>query len=136
MIDSKEGEKLDPAYDFEDYRDKANRHINEHGNTLAIYKLTHNIPLGVGDYSELERVLTSELGSREDYAREFGDTPFGSLVRKSAAGIMTQLCRRSRLHQRFLTESEADCLCPQGHRLRRAEWLYGKCDRSAQAALR
>ena len=40
------------------------------------------------------------------------------------------------LHQRFLTESEADCLCPQGHRLRRAEWLYGKCDRSAQAALR
>ena len=69
---------------FEDYRDKVNRYINEHGNTLAIYKLTHNIPLGAGDYSELERVLTSELGSREDYAREFGDTPFGLLVRKIA----------------------------------------------------
>ena len=84
VIDSKEGEKLDAAYDFEDYREKVNRYINEHGNTLAIYKLTHNIPLGVGDYSELERVLTSELGSREDYAREFGDTPFGLLVRKIA----------------------------------------------------
>ena len=84
VIDSKEGEKLDPAYDFEDYRDKVNRYINEHGNTLAIYKLTHNIPLGAGDYSELERVLTSELGSREDYTREFGDTPFGLLVRKIA----------------------------------------------------
>ena len=84
VIESKEGEKLDPAYDFEDYRDKVNRYINEHGNTLAIYKLTHNIPLGTGDYSELERILTSELGSREDYAREFGDTPFGLLVRKIA----------------------------------------------------
>jgi len=38
----------------------------------------------VGDYNELERVLTSELGSREDYVREFGDTPFGLLVRKIA----------------------------------------------------
>lgn len=84
VIDSKEGEKLDPAYDFEDYREKVNRYINEHGNTLAIYKLTHNIPLGAGDYSELERVLTSELGSREDYVREFGNTPFGLLVRKIA----------------------------------------------------
>ena len=38
----------------------------------------------MGDYSELERVLTSELGSREDYVREFGDTPFGLMVRKIA----------------------------------------------------
>lgn len=61
-----------------------NRYVNEHGNTLAIYKLTHNIPLAMGDYQELERVLTSELGSKEDYAREFGDTPFGLLIRKIA----------------------------------------------------
>ena len=60
------------------------RYVNEHGDTLAIYKLTHNIPLAMGDYQELERVLTSELGSKEDYAREFGDTPFGLLIRKIA----------------------------------------------------
>ena len=58
--------------------------MNDHVNTLAIYKLTHNIPLAMGDYQELERVLTSELGSKEDYAREFGDTPFGLLIRKIA----------------------------------------------------
>lgn len=29
-------------------------------------------------------MLTSELGSKEDYEREFGDTPFGLLVRKIA----------------------------------------------------
>lgn len=84
IIDQQEGVQLDPAYDFEDYRVKVNRYVNEHGNTLAIYKLTHNIPLAIGDYQELERVLTSELGSKEDYEREFGDTPFGLLVRKIA----------------------------------------------------
>ncbi len=38
----------------------------------------------MGDYQELERVLTNELGSQEDYEREFGNTPFGLLVRKIA----------------------------------------------------
>ena len=75
---------MDAPYDFEDYRAKVNRYINEHGNTMAIHKLTHNIPLSMGDYQELERVFTSELGSKEDYAREFGDTPFGLLIRKIA----------------------------------------------------
>lgn len=84
IIDSQEGVQLDTVYDFEDYRAKVNRYVNEHGNTLAIYKLTHNIPLAAGDYQELERVLTSELGSKEDYKREFGDTPFGLLIRKIA----------------------------------------------------
>ena len=84
IIDSQEGVQLEAAYDFEDYRAKVNRYVNEHGNTLAIYKLTHNIPLTIGDYQELERVLTSELGSKEDYKREFGDTPFGLLIRKIA----------------------------------------------------
>ena len=84
VIDRQEGEVLEEPYDFEDYRAKVNRYVNEHGNTLAIHKLTHNIPLAIGDYQELERVLTSELGNKEDYAREFGDTPFGLLVRKIA----------------------------------------------------
>lgn len=79
-----EGQALEAAYDFEDYRAKVNRYVNENGNTLAIYKLTHNIPLTSDDYNKLEQVLTSELGSKEDYAREFGDTPFGLLIRKIA----------------------------------------------------
>ena len=79
-----EGVLLEQAYDFEDYRDKVNRYIGEHGDTLAIYKLTHNIKLSLGDYQTLERVFTSELGSKEDYEREFGETPFGLLVRKVA----------------------------------------------------
>ncbi|MBE6929896.1 MAG: DUF4145 domain-containing protein [Ruminococcaceae bacterium] len=84
VIDVQEGNPLDPAYDFEDYRAKVNRYVNEHSDHAAIHKLTHNIPLTSNDYSELERILTEELGSREDYQREYGDTPFGLLVRKIA----------------------------------------------------
>jgi len=84
IISLEEGEPLGTAYDFEDYRAKVNRYIHENGNSLAIHKLTHNIPLTALDYGELERALTEELGSREDYAREFGETPFGLLVRSIA----------------------------------------------------
>ena len=84
ILSRQEGNLLEAAYDFEDYRAKVSRYVNEHGDTLAIYKLTHNVPLSSGDYQELSRVLTSELGSHEDYQREFGDTPFGLLIRKIA----------------------------------------------------
>ena len=84
VTEQQEGVQMEAAYDFEDYRAKVNRYVNEHGDTLAIHKLTHNIPLSQVDYQELERILTSELGSREDYVREFGDTPFGLLIRKIA----------------------------------------------------
>ena len=84
VIESSEDVPIDQGFTFEDYKKKVNRYVEENGNTLAIYKLTHNIQLTQGDYQELERVLTEELGSREDYQREYGDTPFGLLIRKIA----------------------------------------------------
>lgn len=84
VMEQQEGVLLDQAYDFEDYRQKVNRYVEEHGNQLAIHKLKHNLPLTEIDYRELEHILTVELGSREDYRREFGDTPFGLLIRKIA----------------------------------------------------
>lgn len=38
----------------------------------------------VKNYQHLEKIFTGELGTREDYKKEFGDTPFGLLVRKMA----------------------------------------------------
>lgn len=84
VTDRQEGTPLAPPYDFEDYRAKVSRYVTDHRDTLAIHKLTHNIPLSSGDYLELERIFTSELGSKEDYEREFGETPFGLLIRKIA----------------------------------------------------
>ena len=85
VLEQTEGKALDSGYDFGEYRERVNRYIMEHRNdTLAIHKLTQNIPLSQGDYIELEHIFTSELGSKEDYAREFKDTPFGLLVCKVA----------------------------------------------------
>ena len=49
VIEQQEGLQLDAAYDFEDYKRKVNRYITENGNSIAIYKLTHNIPLTAAD---------------------------------------------------------------------------------------
>ena len=84
VIDEAENKPLENAYDFEDYRQKVNRYVHEHGDILAIHKLTHNIPLSSADYTELERIFTNELGTKQDYQREYGDTPFGLLIRKIA----------------------------------------------------
>lgn len=84
VLSVKEGQPLAPAYDFEDYRLKVNRYIEEHRNHIAIHKLRNNIPLTQTDYHALANILTHELGSEEDYRREFGDTPMGLLVRKVA----------------------------------------------------
>lgn len=84
VLEEQEGVQLDTAYDFEDYRRKVNRYVESHKDTIVIYKLTHNKPLTDVDYKELERILTEELGTKEDYVREFGNTPFGLLIRKIA----------------------------------------------------
>lgn len=80
----KEGEGMEPAYTFEDYKLKVNRYIEEHRDHIAIHKLRNNIPLTAMDYKSLEHILTGELGTTEDYQREFKDTPFGLLVRRIA----------------------------------------------------
>lgn len=83
-IGRKEGEPVPTGDEFSDYKARVNQYVNENGNTLVIYKLTHNQPLTESDYSQLEHILTSELGSKEDYQKAFKDTPFGLLVRKIA----------------------------------------------------
>jgi len=84
ILEFKEGESLEPAYTFEDYKLKVNRYIEENRDKLCIYKLRHNIPLNALDYKALEHIFTGELGTAEDYQREFQDTPFGLLVRRIA----------------------------------------------------
>ena len=84
IIDRKEGSILEPACDFEDYRLKVNRYIEENKDHLAIWKLRNNIKLEAGDYEALKNIFTKELGNEEDYKREFGQTPFGLLIRKIA----------------------------------------------------
>jgi type I restriction enzyme R subunit len=80
----REGEPIDSGFEFEDYKLKVNRYIEENRDHIAIHKLRNNIPLTAADYAELEKIFTGELGTADDYRREFQDTPFGLLVRKIA----------------------------------------------------
>lgn len=80
----KVGEEIDYGYDFEDYRLKVNRYIETHKDDVAIWKLRNNMKLTADDYQALSDIFTQELGSKDDYQREFGDTPLGLLVRKIA----------------------------------------------------
>ena len=84
ILSRKEGDMLDAAYDFEDYKLKVNRYIEQHKDHMVIWKLRNNMQLEAGDYKALESIFTEELGNKEDYKREFGDTPFGLLIRKIA----------------------------------------------------
>lgn len=84
VLETSEGNLIDDGYDFEDYRLKVNKYIEAHKDETAIWKLRNNYPLTDGDYNELNRIFMQELGSENDYKREFGDTPLGLLVRKIA----------------------------------------------------
>ncbi|WP_022755839.1 DEAD/DEAH box helicase family protein [Butyrivibrio fibrisolvens] len=82
IIDMVEGAPLHVNDQFENYRKKVERYLKSNENTLAVYKLRNNKTLNDTDMKELERILWTELGSKEDYEKECGDTPIGRFVRK------------------------------------------------------
>ena len=67
---------------LKNYRAKAEYYIREHQDNEAIKKLKSNIPLSKEDIKELENVLWSELGTKEEYEHEYGKKPLGELVRE------------------------------------------------------
>jgi type I restriction enzyme R subunit len=84
VLEIHEGKAMYEAYTFEDYKLKVNRYIEQNRDSIVIHKLRNNIPLTALDYEALEKIFTGELGTVEDYQREFKGTPFGLLVRKIA----------------------------------------------------
>lgn len=77
-----EGEPVHTADDLVNYRKKVEFFLKEHEDNISVYKLRHNKKLNPEDMKELERILWEELGSRDDYVKEYGETPVGRLVRK------------------------------------------------------
>lgn len=84
VLEINEGKGMYEAYTFEDYKLKVNRYIEKNRDAIVIHKLRNNIPLTALDYEVLEKIFIGELGTAEDYQREFKDTPFGLLVRRIA----------------------------------------------------
>ena len=82
IIDSTVGEPIYGGNDLKNYRKKVEFYLKEHSDRLSVYKLKNNKKLSEADLKELERILWTELGSKDDYIKEYGDTPIGRLVRQ------------------------------------------------------
>ena len=68
--------------DLANYRAKAEFYVRQHQDNIAISKLKSNQPLTSTDIESLERILWSEVGTREDYEAEYGSKPLGEFVRE------------------------------------------------------
>lgn len=82
ILEAKEGTPIYVSEDLQNYRKKVEFYLKEHMDKLAVYKLRNNKKLSETDLKELERILWKELGSKNDYEKEYGDTPIGHLVRQ------------------------------------------------------
>lgn len=68
--------------DLENYKAKAEFYVRQHQDNEAIAKLKSNVPLTQADIAELEKVLWSELGTKQEYESEYGEKPLGEFVRE------------------------------------------------------
>ena len=68
--------------DLKNYKAKAEYYVRQHQDHIAIAKLKRNIPLNETDIRQLEDILWSEVGTRQDYEAEYGKKPLGEFVRE------------------------------------------------------
>ena len=80
--------ELDNDY-LADYKAKAEYYVSQHQDNEVIAKLKSNIPLTEADVAELEHILWSEVGTKQDYEREIGSVPLGEFVRSVIGLDMT-----------------------------------------------
>ena len=68
--------------DLKNYKAKAEYYVREHQDNLAIAKLKNNKPLSQADVENLEQILWSDLGTKDEYEAEYGNKPLGEFVRE------------------------------------------------------
>lgn len=86
FIDDIIGKEIKPAEiendDLKNYKMKAEYYVRQNQDQIAIKKLHTNLPLTKADIASLEKVLWSELGTKDDYEAEYGQKPLGEFVRE------------------------------------------------------
>ena len=68
--------------DLKNYKAKAEYYVRQHKDNAVIAKLKGNVPLTNADVKALEKILWSEVGTRQDYENEYGQKPLGEFVRE------------------------------------------------------
>lgn len=68
--------------DLKNYKAKAEYYVRRHQDDLVIAKLKKNKPMTQDDIKTLEKILWSDLGTKDEYEAEYGDKPLGEFVRE------------------------------------------------------
>lgn len=68
--------------DLKNYKAKAEYYVRQHQNNSVIAKLKSNVPLTKDDIEMLEKILWSEVGTKDEYTAEYGEKPLGEFVRE------------------------------------------------------
>lgn len=68
--------------DLKNYKAKVEFYVRQHQDEAVIAKLKSNVPLTSDDVVALEKILWSEVGTKEDYETEIGSKPLGEFVRE------------------------------------------------------
>lgn len=91
--------------DLKNYKEKAEYYIRQHQNEKVISKIKTNQPLTTDDIKDLERILWNELGTQEDYKKEYKDKPLGEFVRE-IVGLDMNAAKQA--FSRYLNETNLD----------------------------
>ncbi|MGL5695079.1 MAG: type I restriction-modification enzyme R subunit C-terminal domain-containing protein, partial [Peptostreptococcaceae bacterium] len=103
ITEVKENDAMYGVNDLKNYKKKVEHYLKEHKDEMAIYKLRNNKILTKQDLDTLEGIMWEKLGSKEDYVKEFGDTPVNKLVRK-IVGLDRGACNEA--FSNFLSEEK------------------------------
>lgn len=68
--------------DLKNYKAKAEYYVRQHQDNIVIAKLKKNKPMTQDDIKTLEKILWSDLGTKDEYEAEYGDKPLGEFVRE------------------------------------------------------
>ncbi len=68
--------------ELKNYKTKAEFYVRRHQDHITIAKLKTNKPLTSTDIESLEQIMWQEIGTRDDYEKEYGEKPLGEFVRE------------------------------------------------------
>lgn len=101
VLEVKENEGEFTVNDLQSYRKKVNQYLKEHKDDLVVYKLRNNKSISEDDIKHLEKILWEELGTREDYEKEYGNEP---LLKLASSIVGLEPLAANELFSEFLSD--------------------------------
>ncbi len=92
--------------ELKNYKAKAEFYVRQHQDNIVIAKLKTNKPLTETDVESLEHILWNEIGSKNDYEKEYGHKPLGEFVRE-IVGLDMNAAKEA--FSEFLNDTNLDC---------------------------